>query len=218
MKEHFTNKENAAFYERMPAHLLRDRYEKQSRIESLSDVALLKLFWEDSCSLLEIGAGEGRVIDGLLQRNYSGMIFGLERCARLCKNLREKYVLNKNVKIIEQDLLDNKQLPCVDVALWLWSGMVEFNYDEQKEAIHKLGKYVTHTLCLDVPRLGTKTNATEQHDNRGELREPWGTAYAYFPSQDEILSYTADSAFKLKQSVDVQTAPDRVRTLYILSK
>lgn len=218
MKEHFSNEDNAAFYERMPADMLREHYERRSGLEGSPDVGLLKLFWENAVSVLEIGAGEGRVIDALLERGFSGRIYGLERSARLCVELRKKYISCPNVTIVEHDLLCYTSFPRADTALWLWSGIVEFNPQEQKATIHKLGQHVARYLCVDTPKMRSQTNATEQCGNRAELQAPWGKEYAYFPSRDEIQSYLVGSNFTLEKTLELQGAPNRVRTFYILQK
>ena len=76
----FTNKNNRGFYEDMLAGTF-DKYAKMSGIESALELDVINNYFPilNSASILEIGAGEGRVINGLLKRRYRGVIYGVER-------------------------------------------------------------------------------------------------------------------------------------------
>ena len=89
---------------------------------------------QKSKTILEIGAGEGRIIQGLVNQNYQGKIFAVERSRAFLDHLRKEYSKNNNVEILEGDIL-YKILPRVDLGLFLWSGILEFNKRDQKTGI-----------------------------------------------------------------------------------
>ena len=214
--DNFANKDNLEFYERMPVGTLQDKFLEKSGLKGTPDVALLKSYWEKTDSILEIGAGEGRVIDGLLIRRYLGEITALERSSSLCNHLKQKYSKLTNVKILEADLL-SIEIPKRDIGLWLWSGILEFSPKEQKKAIHRLSRCV-EVLCFDTPKLGEKTNATLEKGNRLSMKQDWGDAYGYIPSLDEIKFYAKGSKFSLRYNFDLFTEAGRIRTFYIFEK
>jgi len=74
----FTNAENRAFYRSLPLGKM-DLWIESS---GLTQTPELDLIWENLSSvpeILELGAGEGRVVEGLLSRRYNGTIYAVER-------------------------------------------------------------------------------------------------------------------------------------------
>lgn len=163
---------------------------------------------------MELGAGEGRVVSGLIERKYDGDIYAIERPDNLCKCLFNKYKTFRNVHILQMNLLNNK-LPNADIGLWLWSGILEFSKNQQLDLVKKIRKKVS-TLVIDTPRIGAETNATFQGRQFAEIKTDWGIIRAYMPCEEDMQLYAKNAGLNLKEVISYETRTERKRIIYIL--
>ncbi|MEK6899196.1 MAG: methyltransferase domain-containing protein [Nanoarchaeota archaeon] len=207
------NRENWAFYDAMPAGVF-EEYSRATGLARAPELDLIAPLWQNVDSIIEIGAGYGRVIEGLLDRNYSGQIYAIERCPKLATKLREKYA-SKNVNVIEGDL-KRIELPRANIGLWLWAGIFEFPIDEQSDLIRKVMGSVS-TLILDTNLIGAKSNATKQFRGDYEITLDFGTLKGNVPTEEKIRKFAKDAGYELKRKILYTTETGRERVLYIIS-
>ena len=214
-RKNFTNAGNSTFYRSLPIGQMSTWIEASG----LADTPELDLIIENlsySREILEIGAAEGRVVQGLLDRGYEGTICAVERNEERCDFLRSKFENNIGVKVLQRDILKD-ELPFCETGLWLWAGITEFNPVEQRTAIQKLSRYISKLLIIDVPAQGSKTNATTSSSNKTfEIETTWGSLIGYFPCREEIMNYISGTKFDLTKVIPYRTSSDRERELYLL--
>ena len=209
------NRENWSFYDHMPEGMF-EHYARKLGLDHAPELDIIDYTWKKAKSVLEIGAGEGRIIDELRRRSYSGHVYALERCPKLCSRLKKKYLKHKRLDILQGSLLD-RELPRAECGLWMWAGIIEFSPEEQEKAIAKLSKSVD-TLCIEVPVLG-EIKATVQQGNIGFLEAPWNQIiHYYWPSSEEIERYLAKSDFAGFSRLSYTTNMNRRRVIYRLGK
>ncbi len=201
----------------MPPEAL-EKFEQQLGLAKAPELDLIRNCWQGARSILELGAGEGRVIDGLLQHNYLGGIYAIERHTIFFKQLQEKYRKNTQITIIEGDLLNPEMLPKAEVGLWLWAGIMEFSPQEQRRVLQNLEQSIEKTLIVETPMLGSKTNATVGEEQWLEIRRDNHVFHGYLPSEDEIHTYTLDTQWHIKEMINYEFVKNKKRMLYVFQR
>lgn len=211
----FKNAENRAFYKSLPLGKM-DLWIEASGLVQTPELDLIFENLSSVPEILELGAGEGRVVDSLLSRGYMGTIYALERDEMRCDLLRKKFGNYSNVKVLQKDILED-ELPNSHTGLWLWAGFFEFNPSEQRKALQKLSDIISDQLILDLPAKGSKSNATFSLSNYIEIETPWGIDKGYMCSRDEIIGYLERTKFHLDRIIPYKTSSNRERELYLLN-
>jgi hypothetical protein len=168
--------------------------------------------------IVEIGAGYGRCIDFLLQKEHKGSIYAVEQSSVLSNYLREVY--KDNVRIFEGDIFNVDIPEKVDTALWMWSGIIDFAPEEQSEAIQLCSTTLTEKgkLFIDIPRVGVQTIANHQDKQHIKLSTDFGEIQCYIPVTAEIKAYAEKAGFGRVDEINYETTTDKKRTMYILMK
>lgn len=212
-----TNTKNFGFY-------------KNIGVKNLSELAQIGGFdtWRDmqiayphiknSSSILELGAAYGRCIDFLLNNKFEGKITAIEQSPEFIDHLKNTY--NGKADIIHGDFKSHEFNTSFGTILWMWSGILDFSEEEQKEAIEKLHNLLEAggTLIIDTPRIGFKTFA--QHENSQSLHHdsPYGSLDCYIPSFEELDSLTKHAGFTSIEQKDYETATEKQRSLFVIKK
>ena len=169
--------------------------------------------------IVEIGAGYGRCIDFLLQKEHKGTIAAIEQSNVLYKHLEEKYKKNA-VQIIEGDVFNIELLDKMDTALWMWSGIIDFAPEEQEAAIKHVATILTDKgkLFIDTPKIGTQTIASHLDEQRINLTTDFGRIECYIPVFSEIKDFADKAGFVRVDEINYETSTEKKRTMYILMK
>jgi SAM-dependent methyltransferase len=159
----WTNYDNNYFYETVtPAGLA--QLAIKSGLDLCCDVELLRPYWENAKSLLEIGAGYGRVIQYLIDNEFKGKITAVERSQAFMKWLRLNF--SKVATLKNLDIHDCSQIhDRFDTILFLWSGIADFTLKEQNKIISNLckllqpgGRLIFDNVPAEIPPSGWQEN------------------------------------------------------------
>lgn len=142
---------NKEFYENFPVGKLNGEYALNAGLSNAYELEhpIIKNFVNKLKTILEIGSGEGRIIQWLIDQGYDGKIFAVERSKPFLDYLRKEYSQYNNIEILEKDII-NDSLPGVDLGLFLWSGILEFDEKDQKILVEKLSENCKK-LVIDTP-------------------------------------------------------------------
>lgn len=218
--EQWNNEGNNAFYESVKADGLQQLAEKAG-LTTGCDMDLLTPYWSTAESILEVGAGYGRVIDYLLQHQFAGTITAIERCNVLFKHLERRYKKYKNIDLIHADILHlNKMDERFELILMLWSEIADFSPHEQilvftmlAKLLQEKGRLIIDTMPVNVVPLGaSKYGQQIIYSITKNI-----TLHAYAPNTVEIKQYAQKAGFSNVACLNYQTNTDRERQLYILS-
>jgi phospholipid N-methyltransferase len=215
----WNNSENNTFYERVNADGLK-KLAEQAGLASCCDIELIKPYWSHAQSILEVGAGYGRVIDYLLNQGYSGKITAIERCQVLFNHLTPLYA--DKVNLINDDLLThNFKNEKFDLILWLWSGMADFSPLEQKTLVKSLtqhlaknGKIIVDTLSNTILPLNVFQNSIQ---TTYLLTFEGAIIHVYSPSFKEIQQYAKYAKLEKVEHISYSTPNKRDRIIHILN-
>lgn len=211
-----TNRDNHPHYDRMSVEILRSFAERTGLIPPIDVYRILAELGYVPSSVLEIGAGTGRVVDALLDKVVGAKIFAAERTPNYITSLYDQYAAIDRVEILVGDV-SSITLPRVDLTLWLWSGIAEFGPEEQPFILKRLAACSRRTVVLETPREGA---ATIVHRSEGQWHiYGWGdgTEYRwYVPTANELLAYAMSANLRVRDKIEYTTLTDRHRTLYFL--
>ncbi len=220
-----TNHKNNAFYQSLKASGLQ-KLAKTGGLDTNCDLKLLAPYFSQGKSILEVGAGYGRVIDYLLTYNFSKNITGIERCSGMHNYLKTRYKSNNNINLLQCDLFNLSQTITYkkfDVILWLWGGIYDFSPLEQQRAVEILSKLLNKngTLILDTLTEGTTPLGAKRSgkitDGEYLLKSNNATIRVYGPSMLEIRQYAFLSGLSNVQHINFYTDTKRERALHVLS-
>jgi len=181
------------------------------------DVDVIYPFIKDADTLVELGAGYGRVIKALLQRGFKGKIIAIERITALIEHLSQNI---PEIVVLQQQDFKHLQLAIKPAVItWMWSGILELSKDEQIAMIQHLYELVAEKGCLivEIPRK-VKFIGVHVGEQKVKVETEWGTIEAYLPRHEEMLEYGQLAGFSEIQLFEYQTTTKLERSIYMFKK
>lgn len=211
------NKDNWEFYRNLPIAQFK-RIAGDAGFEAHKDLTLVAPFLKTEDAILEIGAGYGRCLAFLLAQHHQGPITAIEQSPLLMETLEKEY--QDKVALIAGDIMAHQAQAAYDVALWLWSGIIDFKPEQQLWLLkHILGMLKPGgRLFIDIPREGVQTIA--KHDSDGQhihFETPFGNLNGYIPGTEELKTMAKAAGYAEVQAIPYATDTDKLRTMLILS-
>jgi SAM-dependent methyltransferase len=213
------NDNNLDFYSKMGVNPFKE-LAVMGGFSTFIDLELIYPYIKFSNSILELGAGYGRCLDFFLQKKFTGKIIAIEQSAVLMTELRSKFDKYNNVELLQKDIKSLKLSEKVDAALWMWSGLIDFDKDQQYACIEKMYNLLNPggTLVIDIPRIGFKTIAEHKDEKNLSFTTPYGTLHCYIPDVREMEEAKNEIGYKELRLMNYKTATDKERTIYMLIK
>lgn len=212
----WTNQNNARFYENISIQEVKT-LSIEGGLEDGCDLDLIKDYIDNAPSILEVGAGYGRVLNYLFKHNYPGKITAIERSKKFCKYLHNEFA-NK-VQLYEADLLDFDINDKFDLILWMWTGIADFGEEEQCCILERLKEYLqpSSTMIVDtIPTSIKPFHTIQAEENYHILKRLNIPHYGYFPTSEQVHNYGSLLQFKKIISQEYQSTTNRKRLLYFL--
>ena len=211
------NEKNFEFYRNLGV----DPFKKLAVIggfNSFTDLELTYPFVKHAGSILELGAGYGRCLDFFIAKGYTGKLIAVEQSDPLFQYLKEHY--SPRVEILQEDIKTMKLKEKVDVALWMWSGIIDFSKEEQLNTTRHIVSLLNPggKLVIDTPRFGFQTYATHSDEHTIHLDSSYGTLDCYIPDEKEMGELKEKLEMKNMDVIHYLTATDKQRTIYVLTK
>lgn len=215
------NSDNNAIYETIKAQGLY-KLAKKGGLSTGCDMEYLTPYWSVAKSVLEVGAGYGRVIDYLLKHPFQGAITAVERCNALFEHLEKQYTTYKNIQLLHADIRYLRNVnERFDLILMLWSGIADFSPKEQRLIFAKLAKLLNEKGKLIIDTLPASTIPLDMRQSGAKKvykQEINGvTVYTYSMSLKEIDNYAQLAGFTSIEHKTYYTLTGRERLLHILS-
>lgn len=214
---HNDNDKNIDFYNNIGVAPFKSMAEKGG-FDNFIDLEVAYEYFKDSKTLVELGAGYGRCLEFLISKQYSGKIYAVEYSSILAEHLVNQY--SANATILELDI-KKLQLPtAVDVALWMWSGFIDFTPDEQQHSVQLVYNQLNNEgkLLIDVPRFGVQTIANHSDEQHIHFQTSYGSLNCFIPNFENISHYAQVAGFESVKMIDYKTETQKERSLYILFK
>lgn len=209
------NKDTAGFYEKIPVHELKAMAAKGG-FDDCCDIKLVKDSVFASSSILDVGAGYGRILRYLVDNKYQGSITALERSRNFFRYLKDEF--KNDVNLVNEDFMYWETREKYDVILFMWANISEFPKENQLTVIRKLISFLSHngTLILEtISHNLIPNNASMTFDKHYYVNSEYGDAYGYLPSVDEIQEYGNSLGMNV-ETIPYTTQTHRERFLHII--
>jgi phospholipid N-methyltransferase len=217
MADNWTNCDNAHFYENNLEVL--QQWAEAGGLAACPDLQALAPYLAQSHSILEIGAGYGRVQSYLLEHYPEKKISALEKSAELYKMLQQQF--QNRIELIHADITSYTTETKYDLILWLWSGLTDFSQLEQPIVLNQIrqllksnGKLIIETFPHDLKPANGDITATQSY----LLSVNDFTLHGFIPSPEQMQCYANQAELKLEELILYTTDSGRQRKLYALSR
>jgi len=211
----WTNHDNGAYYESIPIETFQS-FAVAGGFENGCDIDIIYNEIKNAQSILEVGAGYGRVLDNLIKRQYSGELFAIERSKKMHRHLTKKF--SNQANIINADINSYEPERKFDVILWMWSNISEFPKHHQLAMLKKLSHWLTKDGKFILDTISHKIKLAENFLTQDQwyIAEcNFGTAYGYIPSLEEIAEYGNKLKFQNIKHIPYITDTNRNRIIHI---
>ena len=185
---------------------------------SYADMELIASYISPEASILELGAGYGRCLDYFIKKGHKGKLTGIEFALPLVDYLNQNF--SGKAEIINADIKKLELSSKYDVALWMWSGIIDFSKEEQLHSckriyaiLHEGGRFF-----IDIPRMGVQTIADHLDSQNLVLTTDYGEIHAFIPNDLDMESMKEKVGFSRMVKTDYSTATDKKRTVYMIEK
>ncbi len=214
----WSNTTNRKLYNKLPPEEFRN-LAMECGLDSCFDVKELSKYISEAGSILEVGAGYGRVLDCIIATQYEGELYAVERIGAFCELLRTKF--ENRVHVIQEDIFKLQLDYKFDLILWLWSGISDFSRDEQPKALAALSKHLSKNGKIVIDQSSPERLPKEAYSIGGRsyaVPTKYGDVYVYCPSLDEIAEYIELAGLEEIERIDYVTTTEGTRMLHVLSK
>lgn len=185
------------------------------------------LFWIDhyirkANSILELGAGYGRVLDFIRWINRDCSLYAVEMSPHFCKILKKKHpnsaeIWNKNILSLR---VKNYDILGVDLITWMWGSIMDLSDEQQYKSLGNLkeflapnGTFVIETPCLNEKKLEERLEHIGKY-----IKESTGeTYYCNIPSIDKMKEYALGNGYSRISHLSYPTKRFN-RIIHILKK
>jgi len=205
------NKDNSDIYQTLSPDTLKS-FLKSSNIENNEDINVVyDSYIANADSVLELGAGYGRVLETLLNKGYSGKLSCIERSDVFYKHLHGKF--HPRVNIHHSDIALFQPKSKYDTILWFWSGFAEFSKEEQPQILSHVKSLLKENGVLIIDTALTR-------DNNGPLESiieiNSEANHRYFPTHKELCSYALSLNLSIIDTIKYGiTTLRKIKYLYI---
>lgn len=190
-------------------------------LQDCPDLAPLATYIKPASTILEIGGGYGRIVEGLLKAYPNKSIIVLEQAENNYAHLSKIFNSQEKVKVLKNSIMDYEGAPqSLDVALWMWSGYADLNFSEQKLALNKLFNLLKPSglLAIDLPDGLDGALAT----NQGEIWYmvlPSGKRYeGHIPYPNTMNNDARAAGFETLETIKYTTPNHSDRVIYLLKR
>lgn len=206
------NQDTVAIYEDIGPEGLK-AYAAAIGLDECPDLARISSIVTQSRSILEVGGGYGRVIQGVLQKAAPDRCIALEQAENNYAYLCSRFKDNPKVQVIKQSLFEYNTPDRFDLVLWMWSGYADLNYTEQTAALRKVGGMMNDKgiLVIDLPE--------GSEDQCWLMTLPSGLIYTgHLPSEARLSKDAELAGFASVQAQTYSTCKGSERRLYIIQR
>ncbi len=213
----WTNCDNHAFYDDMPLNFfisgaIRSGVANGEDVQKIKDIIL------KTQSILEIGAGYGRILKSIIEIGYTGALEAIEYDRRYYNFCVERY--GHKARLYHANVLEWRPQKTYDLITWMWSSIAEFSKHEQTALLDKFSQWLTPQGCLVVETLKLSKKDKDRLIIDGQdclmiYDRPGG--YLYVPTQAQLTQY-AEKKLKLLEVRPYLATGEVERSIYIFKK
>lgn len=209
------NRDNQEFYNQVDL----GRYASVKGLAGGTDVMLAQRFIpSEKSAVLEVGAGDGRVIEVLLENGYTN-VAALERSSQI-HSLPAKfasYLQSGSLRLCRSDLASFKTRLRFDTILWLFAGLTDFHPSEQKRIFQILSNTLKPNgkIVVDLP-ISAKTDLSKDRHFFMDFKNT--RRMRYLPAMKQLVTYGTGANLRLTEAVPYVTETGMNRSLFVYTR
>jgi hypothetical protein len=215
----WNNRDNIQFYETICIDEFKDLV-KRGGFENNQDIQLIMPYLKNVNSIIEIGAGYGRVIGALRNLGFKGSITAIERSLKLSKYIAESY--GDDINLINNDIENLEPSYSFDAALFMWCNISEWPKEQQRSRILNISKWLNSGGLLIIESINaeqTPMNSSSYLNQTFVCKNNSGyETYGYIPTENELDNFFSDDQLTLIDKIHYETSTKRRRIIYVLRK
>lgn len=215
MNNTWSNADNHSFYDN--AEVILTDWSKMGGLTNCPDLKAISAYIQKANTLLELGAGFGRVMQYLSNHYPDKQLFAIERSQQLYTKLQQLNL--PNTTLYHSDIQKFNSNLKYDLILWMWSGLTDFAKDEQQNIIGHIQKFLTATgyfIIETFPHDVTPANGSIEDNQNYTLTAENKQLHGYIPSPQEMQTYADALNLNLIELIHYTTDSGRKRKLYVL--
>lgn len=212
------NADNIGFYDEVSMEYW-ENYLSKSGPENGIDIQKITSYVTQAKTILEVGAGYGRVLDLLKQYEGDKQLTAIERSERMCQILREKF--GHSIHLFEEDLLSFQTDNSFDLILWMFGGIANFSQQEQWQVLQNLQRHLQPQGSLIIECIASSDgldHAAFEKNQEYSITIDGSLLHVYIPCLVEIQQYAENLGFATCQCLPYYTSNGTQRNIYILSR
>lgn len=215
----WTNSDLSEYYENIPVEELK-KFTVIGGFNDGCDVELIRNYIKNAKSILDAGAGYGRVTQNILENGYLNNIVALERSSNFCDHMKKSFTqYGKRVRIVNTDIRYYDAKKKFDLILFMWSNISEFIPQNQLKILRNLKLMLIDGGALVVEIIDHRIkpkNSISCRDQEYVVRSEYGTAYGYLISLDTLKNYAEQIGFSFIKQIPYTTSTNRKRAITIM--
>ncbi|GAB4333104.1 MAG: hypothetical protein OHK0038_09100 [Flammeovirgaceae bacterium] len=209
---------NLDFYRKMKLEKFQ-LFAEMLGLDKGADIEIIMPYLKKAKVVAELGSGYGRALKFIKEKGFRGQLIAVERVPELLSYLKKHF---SDTYLIHQDIR-NLNLPVkADVILWLWSGILEQDSEEQMLCVKKCYENLNEggILMIDIPHGKVHKVGEVASANNKEIRvkTEWGELVAYFTGEEDIEKLSKENHFASYQKIIYHTDKGFERAIYLLRK
>jgi SAM-dependent methyltransferase len=216
-KKPWSNSDNKQFYENVPV----EEFEKYTIIggfENGCDIDVIyNRFLKNAASIVDVGAGYGRVLKHILDHGYSGKLIAIERSCNFYSRLYKNF--SGRADLFNCSVADFKKAEVADVVLCMWSMLSEWPKDEQISTLRHISTFCKPggiIILENLSHLIAPVNMENYNQQYYESITEHGSVCGYTASTDEIKEYAHTLNMPKTEHIEYTTSTGRQRIIHIL--
>lgn len=215
--DNWTNYDNIDFYEEVALGLL-EQLAISGGLNTCCDIKLIEPLILNKKSILEVGAGYGRILHYLLEKKTTIDLYAIERGLEFSKVLKKRF--GNKVHFLQADLHNLNVKKKFDVILWMWAGISDFSKLEQPLIIKKLASFLNKDglIVIDTADISKQPlNSISIKNQEYLIRLDRTINHVYCPTPEEINEYAISAGLKTNKKLFYKTTTNRSRILNLIS-
>ncbi len=208
--------ENIRFYEMMaPRKFL--ELAKLTGFDTNPDLKLIYPQLQECKRIAELGVGYGRCVFGLRNLGFNGKIYAVDRIRILLDRIQDSF--DEDVVPLLQDICKLNLPEPVDAIVWLWSGILEQEPDDQLISLKQIRKNLTPDgkLFVDSPEDKIRYVGKKLNQKHIRVEMEWGVLDGYLPYREDMEYMAKEAGYSELEAIPYKSETDLDRLMYVLS-